>query len=164
MLVMVPVGVVTMIWPLVAPLGTVAWIEVVLLTTKLALAPLNFTELAPFKLPPVIVTEVPIGPLVGEKPTINGGPLVTVKDNALVSLPPPLFVTVIVPLVAAFGTVATIWVADTEVIVALVPLNLTEFTPPRLTPIIVTAVPTGPLRGLKLTIAGEPICAMRTDG
>src|SRR5439155_12941122 len=50
LLVAVPPGVVTLIWPVVAPLGTVAAIEVAEVTVKLtALVPLNVTAVAPVK-------------------------------------------------------------------------------------------------------------------
>jgi hypothetical protein len=45
----VPLGVVTVIWPLVAPLGTTALIDVSELTTKLAKTPLNLTDVTPVK-------------------------------------------------------------------------------------------------------------------
>src|SRR5207244_2799580 len=53
-LVAVPPGVVTLIVPVVAPAGTVAWIEVAELTVKLALTPLNATAVAPVKLVPLM--------------------------------------------------------------------------------------------------------------
>ena len=70
-LVAVPPEVVTVIAPLVAPLGTVAvtWAELPPVTV--AEVPLNET-LAPLRLVPLIVTEVPTGPLCGEKPLIVG--------------------------------------------------------------------------------------------
>jgi hypothetical protein len=72
-LVAVPSGVVTLIGPVVAPLGTVACIVVAELTEKLALVPLNATAVAPVKFVPLIVTLVPTGPLVGVKLVIVGG-------------------------------------------------------------------------------------------
>jgi len=42
---------------------------------KLALTPLNITAVAPVKFVPLIVTLVPTGPLVGEKPVIVGAPV-----------------------------------------------------------------------------------------
>src|SRR3974377_1509968 len=79
-LVAVPPGGVTLIVPLVAPVGTVAVIWVAEFTAKeLALVPLNFTAVAPVKLAPVITTLVPTGPLVGEKLVIEGAGTVTVK-------------------------------------------------------------------------------------
>src|SRR5438552_16276796 len=63
----VPSAGVTLLWPLVAPDGTVAVIAVAEFTVKLALVPLNRTAVAPVKLVPLIVTVAPTPPLVGEK-------------------------------------------------------------------------------------------------
>jgi len=71
-LVAVPPGVVTAIGPEVAPMGTIAVICVSESPVKVAFVPLKLTSLTPVKLVPVIATEVPIGPLVGEKPVIAG--------------------------------------------------------------------------------------------
>src|SRR5882672_12117288 len=86
-LVPVPPDAVTLNGPLVAPAGTVAWMAVSEVTAKLALTPLNATAVAPVKLEPVIVTLVPTGPLVGEKPAIAGA-LAAVTLLALVAVPP----------------------------------------------------------------------------
>jgi hypothetical protein len=68
LLVAVPACAVTEIGPLVAPAGTVAVIEVLLVTVRVAASvPLNFTIAAAPKPVPVIVTDVPTGPLAGEK-------------------------------------------------------------------------------------------------
>src|SRR5437660_522775 len=83
-LVAVPPGVVTLSGPLVAPLGTVAAIEVEEFTVKLALAPLNVTPVAPLKAVPLIVTLLPTGPLVGAKLVIVGVGI-TVKALVLVA-------------------------------------------------------------------------------
>jgi len=73
LLVAVPPGVVTLIVPLVVPVGTVAVIDVAETTLKLlASIPLNLTAVIPEKLVPVIVTITPAGPLVGVKPVIVG--------------------------------------------------------------------------------------------
>ena len=75
-LVAVPPGVVTLILPVVAPVGTVAVICVAEFTWNVvALVVLNFTELVvkvapltvPLKFVPVIVTDVPTGPKVGRE-------------------------------------------------------------------------------------------------
>src|SRR5881227_2912755 len=116
-LVAVPPGVVTLIVPVVVLEGTVACIEVVELTVKLALAPLKATRVAPEKLVPLMVTLVPTGPLAGVKLVIVGG-LITVKLLALVAVPPGV-VTLIVPVVAPAGTVARIEVAELTVKLAL---------------------------------------------
>ena len=68
-----PPDVVTVIGPVVAPLGTVVAIDVDEFTVKLAPVPLKRTAVAPVKVAPVIVTLVPTGPLVGVKLLIVGG-------------------------------------------------------------------------------------------
>src|SRR5437899_8412108 len=82
-LVAVPPGVVTLIVPVVAPPGTVAWIAVAELTTKLAPTPLKATAVATAKLVPPILKPVPTALLGGVKPVIVGGLAVTVKLPAL---------------------------------------------------------------------------------
>jgi hypothetical protein len=109
----VPAAVVTLIRPVVAPEGTVALISVDDSTVKPAEVPLNFTAVAPLKPLPLMVTEVPTGPLVGEKDETTGG-LVTVNDPALWPVPAAV-VTLIFPVVAPAGTVALISVEDTTV-------------------------------------------------
>src|SRR6266850_1379408 len=151
-LVAVPPGVVTLIVPVVAPVGTVARIEVAELTVKVALAPLKATRVVPLKLVPLMVTLVPTGPLAGVKLVIVGG-LITVKLPALVAVPPGV-VTLIVPVVALVGTVARMDVAELTVKVALTPLKATPLVPVKLVPLMVTLVPTGPLAGVKPVIAG----------
>jgi hypothetical protein len=71
-LVAVPGGVVTLIRPLVAPLGTVALIWLELEIVKLAALPLKVTELAPQSALPLIATSVPVRPDEGVKPEIDG--------------------------------------------------------------------------------------------
>ena len=71
-LVAVPDGVVTVILPVVAPLGTLAVIRPSFATLKLADVPLNRTLVAPVKWLPLMVTDVPTAPLDGEKLLIVG--------------------------------------------------------------------------------------------
>ena len=71
---------------------------------KLALTPLNVTDVAPVKFVPLIVTLVPTGPLAGAKLVIVGG-LSTVKLPVLFAVPPGV-VTLSGPVVAPAGTVA----------------------------------------------------------
>ena len=71
-LVAVPLGVVTVIGPVVAPFGTVATICVVEFTTKVAAVPLKLTALGVMKFVPSIVTTVPAAPLVGLNEEIVG--------------------------------------------------------------------------------------------
>jgi hypothetical protein len=103
---------------------------------------------------PVIVAAVPAGPLVGERLVIVGG-TVTVKLTPLLATPPT--VTVTDPVVAPAGTVAVMLVAAQPVTVASVPLNRTVLAPcdaPKLVPVIVTAVPAGPLVGASVVMVG----------
>jgi hypothetical protein len=69
----VPPGVVTAMGPSVAPTGTVAVICVPRFTVKLAGVPLKVTAVAPVRRVPVIVTEVPTGPLRGRNAATIGG-------------------------------------------------------------------------------------------
>ena len=107
-LVTVPPAVVTEIFPVVAPVGTVAVIWVEELTVKLVAAiPFNLTAVAPVKFVPVMTTEVPTSPEAGVKLVIVGAGIVTVKLVELAVVPPGV-VTEIVPVVAPVGTVAVI--------------------------------------------------------
>jgi len=155
LLVAVPPGVVTVIFPVVAPLGTVAVIDVALTTVNdVATVVLNLTAVAPVKFVPVIVTRVPMGPVVGVKELIVGRDAVTVKLPVLVAVPPGV-VTVIFPVVAPVGTVTVIDVADTTLnAVAAVVLNFTAVAPVKFVPVIVTSVPTGAVMGVNEVITG----------
>ena len=78
------------------------------------------------------------------------------KLVALVPVPEP-FVTEIGPLVAPTGTRATILAAERRSHqVAAFALNLTELTPVKFEPLMVTKLDTGPLVGVKLVIVGDP--------
>jgi hypothetical protein len=111
-LVAVPVGVVMLIEPLVAPFGTTAVISEPEVAVKEAAVPSNVTAVAPVRFEPLIVTAVPGDPLAGENELIVGGVIVgvgtvTVKLAELVAVPPGV-VTLIGPLVAPLGTVDVI--------------------------------------------------------
>jgi hypothetical protein len=143
--------------PFVDPVGTVATIDVALqLAIVVAVVPLNATEPDPWlapKLAPVIVTDAPTAPEVGETLVILGVPS-TVKLTPLLALPPT--VTATLPVVAPVGTVATIDVVLQLVIVAAVPLNFTVFVPcePKFNPVIVTEAPAAAEAGDKLEMLG----------
>ena len=66
------IGFPPLIFPVVAPCGTVAVICVSVSNEKLALTLLNFTPEVPRKLVPKMKTFDPIGPLMGEKLVIVG--------------------------------------------------------------------------------------------
>ena len=70
--------------------------------------PLKVTAVAPVKLVPVTVTDVPTTPLVGVKLVIAG---VTVKFAALFAVPAGV-VTAIRPVVAPVGTATVICVSE----------------------------------------------------
>src|SRR5439155_8794381 len=122
---------------------------------KMALVPLNWTSVAPEKSEPVIVTSVPTGPSVGANPVIvgTGGGEVTVKASLLVAVPSGV-TTEMGPVVAPSGTTALIWVSESMVKMALVPLNWTSVAPEKSEPVIVTSVPTGPSVGANPVIVG----------
>jgi hypothetical protein len=156
-LVAVPDGVVTEIFPVEAPVGTVAVIRVpgVFTENVVAAAPPNFTDVAPPKSEPLMVTEVPTGPLVGEKEVMVGAAgAVTTKSVALVAVPSGV-VTLIFPVAAPLGTGAVTLVGETGVNTAAVVLNFTPVTSTKLVPLMVTEVPTGPEVGENEVIVGE---------
>jgi hypothetical protein len=127
-LVAVPAGLVTEIFPVVAPVGTVTVIFAEDTTVKDgAETPLNLTLVVPVKLVPLIVTNVPTGPLVGENDEMVGAGTdaeVTAKTQGLVAVPSGV-VTLIGPVVAPAGTFVVILVNPFVANVADVPLNLT---------------------------------------
>jgi hypothetical protein len=124
-----------------------------------AAVPLKLTALVPCVLPklvPLIVTGVPTGPEVGDRPVMAGiGLVVTAKLAALLARPPT--VTITLPVVAPAGTGATMLVPLQLVGIATVPLKLTVLVPcavPKFAPVIVTEVPTKPDVGDRLAILG----------
>jgi len=151
---------VTTTFPVVAPLGTGTTMLVALQLVGVPDVPLNLTVLDPCVLPkvvPVIVTEVPTGPDVGDRLVIVGVGS-TVKLTPL--LDTPLTVTATLPVVAPVGTGTTMLVALQLDGVPDVPLKVTVLDPcedPKVVPVIVTDVPTGPDVGDKLEIDGVPV-------
>lgn len=118
-LVALPPGVVMAILPVTAPLGTIAVTLLSEFTVKLAFTPPKVTLVVCLRLTPVMVTEVPAEPVVGEKPVICG-----MTRNSLLLFNVPLeVVTVTRPVPAPLGTVAVKKVPDTTVRLAVVPLK-----------------------------------------
>src|SRR5438105_9083721 len=76
----------------------------------------------------------------------------TVLFTPLLATPPT--VTTTLPVVAPPGTDATMLVALQLVVLAVVPLKATAPVVPKLVPVMVTAVPTGPEVGFRLVIVG----------
>jgi hypothetical protein len=96
----------TVIGPEVAVAGTIAVIEVPLTLVAAAKIPLNRTlSKAAEKFVPVMVTDVPAGPIVGENPVMVGAG--TVKDALLVTFP-LIVLTVIGPVAALEWTLTMI--------------------------------------------------------
>ena len=141
----VPPTVVTRMSTVPVPAGEVAVICVGELTVKpaAALAP-NATAVAPLKLVPVIVTDVPpaVGPAVGEIELTVGGPTKVNWSAAEVADVPPAVVTLTSTVPVPAGEVAVIEVAELTVKpVAAVAPKFTAVAPVKLVPVIVTVVP-----------------------
>ena len=156
LLVPVPAGVVTEIFPVVAPLGTVVWMLPGPITVNgVAEVPLNRTAVAPVKFAPKMWTVAPTAPLSGLKLLTAGiGTVVTLKSLALTALPPGVC-TEIGPSVAPVGTSVVICVpVPFTLTLLLTPLNCTWNAPVKLVPLIVTLVPTGPLEGVNPEMLG----------
>lgn len=141
--------------PVLAPFGTGTTMLVGVQLVGVPKIPLKATLLPCCGVPkvvPVIVTEVPTGPEVGDKLVMLG---VTVKAMPL--LAKPLTVTTTLPVVAPFGTGTMMPVSPQLVGVAGVPLKVTVLVPwvaPKLVPVMVTEVPTGPVVGERPAILG----------
>lgn len=123
-----------------------------------AVVPLNFTVLVPWVVPkfdPVIVTELPPVPVVGDKLAMVGAGT-TVNEEPLLST--PLTLTTTFPVAAPVGTVALIEVAlQLPNEVTVVPLNFTVLVPldePKFVPVMVTNVPTAPDVGDRVVMVG----------
>ncbi len=110
LLVAVPPGVVTLIRPVVALFGTVAvsWVPEGFHENVVAFVRLNLTAVVPTRFEPLIVTEVPTAPLVGEKFVMLGAHDEETVKLSVLSPEPSGVVTKILPLVAPAGTTAVI--------------------------------------------------------
>ena len=143
--------------PVVAPAGTGTLIDALPQVVGVATVPLKATVLLPLLVPkfsPVTVTEVPTGPRFGETFVMVGTEL-TVNVGALLARPPT--VTTTRPVEAPEGTGALMDVFVHVDGVAVMPLKVRELLPwvvPKLLPLIVTVVPTGPRVGDKLVMLG----------
>jgi hypothetical protein len=155
-----PPGIVTVTSTAPVPAGEVAVIDVALLTVKLlAAVPPKLTAVAPVKVVPAIVTDVPpaAGPEEGLTRVTVGGVTYVYWSLVLVALVPPGVVTVMSMVPAApAGAVAEIWLELFTKNVAAVPPKLTPVAPVKPVPLIVTVVPpvVGPDVGLTLVTDG----------
>lgn len=129
------------------PVPTIAVILVEDPTVKeLAEVPPKLTLVVPVKLVPVIVTTVPLFPLVGVKELMIGG-LPKVNPSLL---PVPFTVATATFPVVPVPTTAVIPLAEsTTKDFAAVPPKLTEVVPVKLDPLMVTIVPLVPPIGVK---------------
>jgi hypothetical protein len=153
-LVAVPPGVVTEMVP-VFPEATSAVILVAVNTVKdVASTPPNFTEVAPVKFVPVIVTVIPGAPLEGVNDDIVGA---GIKVNpANIALPPGV-VTETFPEDPAATTAVMVVELTTENDVAAVPPKLTAVAPVKLVPVMVTVAPLAALVGVNDDMVGAGI-------
>ena len=150
----VPCEVVTVIGPVVAPLGTVEVSVFDPSELKLAVTPLKATASTLLRLSPVIVTSVPLPPVEGLKEVIMGEP--TTKLDALVATETEL-VTVMGPLMGFAGTYAHISVDEMTANCVVMPPMATDCTSKKLFPVIVIWVPGGPEVGANSLILGSTL-------
>ena len=153
-----PKELVSVIGPVVAPLGTLAlyWLSEIP-HRMVADAPLNLTPERPVKLVPVNVTVVPAGPLFGEKLVTPGAPVEFTVNGAPLKLQPTpeSGVTLIGPVVAPPGTVAVICVSEFTLKPAATRLKATREAPVKPDPVIVILLPNVPLVGVKELMRGS---------
>ncbi len=149
---------VTATFPVVAPAGTGAVIELALQLVGAADVPLNVTAPVPCdepKLAPAIVIDEPTTPdvadrlvMLGAGTTVNPRPLLTRFPRETLTL----------PVVAPEGTVVVMDVALQLVVEdAKVPLKLTvllSWLGPKCAPVMVTAAPTAPVVGDRVLMLG----------
>jgi hypothetical protein len=124
------------------------------LVIVVAAVPLKVTVPVVPKLVPVMVTDVPTGPEAGDR-LVMLGVGINVKLTPLVAR--PLIVTTTFPVDAPAGTGTVIDVVLQLAGLADVPLKVTALVPciePKLLPVMVTSVPTGPEAGDKLVMLG----------
>jgi hypothetical protein len=112
---------VTVIFPVVAPEGTVVVMLVAVLAVTVAAVPLNFTALLEgvvLKFVPVIVTVVPTGPEAGAKEVIVGTGTTKIVKSVALTAGIQFVVTEIFPVAAPAGTVTVMLVGVLTVTVA----------------------------------------------
>jgi hypothetical protein len=146
---------VTTTFPVVAPAGTVTLMMFPLQLEIAADTPLKVTVpcVVP-KFEPLTDRFAPTGPCVRLRDEIVGA-LAEVTLNSAPLLAIPFAVTTTFPVVAPEGTGTTMLVALQLVGVAAVPLNVTvPADDPKLVPVIVTDVLTGPEVGFRLVMFG----------
>ncbi len=144
--------VVTDIFPVDVPEGTMAVMADAVDDNTVAETPLNDTRGEALKLLPLIVMVAPSAPLAGVKPEIAGVGNTRKLDPLLIVI--PFTVIEIGPVFAPTGTEVAILDVVSEVTVAVVPLKDTTGMVIKFVPEIVTAVLTAPLVGLNPVMVG----------
>jgi len=140
------------IFPVDAPAGTVAVMDVALEVKAVTGTPLMARFVIVPKFVPLMVTDEPGAPFEGLNP-VSVGVSRTVKSVALIRFV-PFVVKEIFPVVAPPGTVALIVVALDVKTVTGTPLMARFVIVPKFVPVIVTEAPTAPFAGLKDVMAG----------
>ena len=105
------------------------------------------------KLVPLILTWVSTGPESGSSLEMIGTPSVTSKATPLLCCPPAV-VTTTGPSVAPAGTTARTFLSFQLICEAVTPLKVTVPALPKLEPLILISVPTGPESGFSLEMIG----------
>ena len=137
--------------PVAAPGMTIPTRLVPVLEMTMAAVPPMVKAVGVPRLVPVMVTNVPTGPLAGLKEVITGA---GIKVNPASTPVPPGVVTLTFPEVPA-ATTAVMLVAETTLKeVAAVPPKLTAVAPVKSVPVKVTVAPVAALVGVKEVITG----------
>jgi hypothetical protein len=144
--------VVTDIFPVDVPEGTIAVMAEAVDDNTVAETPLKDTSGEALKLLPLMVMVAPSAPLEGVKPEIAGVGNTRKLDPLLIVIPFTLIE--IGPVFAPTGTVVAILDVVPEVTVAVVPLKVTPCMVLKFVPEMVTAVLTAPLMGLNPVMVG----------
>jgi len=150
---------VIVIFPVVAPEGTVVLMLVDVAAVTTLVTPLNLITLLAavvLKFVPAMLTTAPGAPLSGVKLTIDGvGRIEKLPELVIVT---PLVVTETGPVEVPAGTVTVMDVAVEAVTVAATPLKDTALFVGvilKFVPLIVTVAPTAPDEGLRLVMVGR---------
>jgi len=149
---------VSVIFPVVAPAGTVVLMLVDVAAVTTLVTPLNLITLLTgvvLKFVPAMLTTAPGAPLSGVKLTIDG--VGKIEKLPVLIIVTPLVVTETGPVEVPAGTVRVMVVAVEAVTVAATPLKDTALfvgVVLKFVPLIVMVAPTAPEEGLRLVMVG----------
>src|SRR5689334_25216305 len=150
-LVRLPFGVSTVIFPLTAPTGTTALSSASLTTLNAAAFVPNLTAVAMPKPSPLIEMLRPTGPSVGENPLTSGSTSSVLVVTAL----PSGVVTVTLPLVSPAGTAAVMAKSESTLNAATVDPNFTPVVLVKPEPATVTKSPAKACSGVTPVTLGK---------